>query len=158
MKKIDNRPLWDAKRLIQEFFKMASLIKSIQGRPFDDIAWSNQIRVKRIASALRAFMGLKEMEENPVDFITSTFGGWDFDRLFDESPLQEEDHAKLMALLKEAMKDDHQYEDLTRMNDSFHEDSSRKEWEKYHERQYNFLIIAFFENMYKNIVSNVPDK
>ena len=58
---------WDAKRLLQEFFKMSDLIHSYQRKPFDDMAWSNQIRVRRIASALSAFMGLKKSEEKPID-------------------------------------------------------------------------------------------
>ena len=79
---------WNAKRLIQEYLKMANLINYYQGKPFDEMAWSNQIRVKRIASALCAFMGLKEMKEEPVELIKSVFDRWQFARLLEGSPLQ----------------------------------------------------------------------
>ena len=62
MERTTKKPQWDGKRLVQEYFKMASLIKSNQGKPFDDLTWSNQIPIKRITSALRAFIGLKETE------------------------------------------------------------------------------------------------
>ena len=67
---------------------MANLINYYQGKPFDEMAWSNQIRVKRIASALCAFMGLKEMKEEPVELIKSVFDRWQFARLLEGSPLQ----------------------------------------------------------------------
>jgi len=154
MERTATQPQWDAKRLIQEYFKMASLIKSYQGKPFDDMAWSNQIRIKRIASALHAFMGLKKMEGNPIDFISSAFDGWDFDRLFEESPLQEEEHAKLMALVKEAMKDAHRYESLTRMDDSTREDPSRIEWEKYRDRRYMLHVLMYYRETAEKLISD----
>ena len=117
MKRTDNQPQWDAKRLIQEYVKLANLINHYKEKSFGDIAWSNQIRIKRIASVLSAFMGLKETEGNPLGLITSIFDGWDFDRLFEDSPLQEEDHARLMTLVKETMNDDHRYDSLTRRCD-----------------------------------------
>lgn len=136
MERTNNQPQWNAKRLVQEYFKMASLIKTNQGKPFDDLTWSNQIRIKRIASALRAFIGLKETEENPVDLLTSIFDGWQYDRLFKLSVHMEEDYVKLMALAKEAMKDDHRYESLTRMDDSL-----RIEREKYRDRRYMLHVL-----------------
>lgn len=118
MKTIDNQPIWDAKRLIQEYMKMADLINSYKKKPFGDIAWSNQIRIKRIASALRAFFGLKGEEKTPIHFITSVFGGWDFNRILDYSPLSEEDRASLYTLMKDAMADDFRYESLMRRQES----------------------------------------
>ena len=130
------KKLWNAKRLVQEYFNMANLMKSHQGKPFDELAWSNQIRVKRIASALSAFMGLKEVTGNPVDLIMSVFDGWDLERLIESSPLQEGDRAQLMALVKKAMKDDRQYDDIMKMVDSQSKHPASIEWEKSHDRQY----------------------
>lgn len=128
--------VWNAKRLVQEYFNLANLMKSCQGKPFDDLAWSNQIRVKRIASALSAFMGLKEVTGNPVDWIMSVFDGWDLKRLLEGSPLQEEDHAQLMALVKKAMKDDRKYDYVMQMADSRPKYPAGIERVKDHDRQY----------------------
>ena len=154
MERTNNKPQWDAKRLVQEYFKMASLIKSNQGKPFDDLTWSNQIRFKRIASALRAFIGLKETEENPVDLLTSIFDGWQYDRLFKLSVLMEEDYVKLMALAKEAMKDDHRYESLTRMDDSLRKSPSRIEWEKYRGRRYMLHVLQDYREKAEKLISH----
>ena len=154
MERTTNKPQWDAKRLVQEYFKMASLIKSNQGKPFDDLTWSNQIRIKRIASAFRAFMELKETEENPVELITSVFDGWQYDRLFELSLLMEEDHMKLMAMVKEAMKDDHRYESLTRMNDSPRRDHSRIEREKYRDRRYMLYVLQDYREKAEKLISH----
>lgn len=154
MKQTASSSQWDAKRLIQEYFKMASLIKSYHGKSFDDIAWSNQIRIKRIASALHAFMGLKETEGNPIDFISSAFDGWDFDRLFEESPLQEEDHATLMALVKEAMNDDRRYESLLRMDGNHHEHPFLIERKKYQERRSMLRVLLKYRESAEKLISH----
>lgn len=154
MERTTNKPQWDGKRLVQEYFKMASLIKSNQGKPFDNLTWSNQIRIKRIASALRAFIGLKETEENPVDLLTSIFDGWQYDRLFKLSVLMEEDYVKLMALAKEAMKDDHRYESLTRMDDSLRKSPSRIEREKYRDRRYMLHVLQDYREKAEKLISH----
>ena len=154
MERTTNKPQWDGKRLVQEYFKMASLIKSNQGKPFDDLTWSNQIRIKRIASALRAFIGLKETEENPVDLLTSIFDGWQYDHLFKLSVLMEEDYVKLMALAKEAMKDDHRYESLTRMDDSLRKSPSRIEREKYRDRRYMLHVLQDYREKAEKLISH----
>ena len=59
MEKTDNQSQWDAMRLVREYVRKADFINHYEGKPFDDIAWSNQIRIKRIASVLRAFLGMK---------------------------------------------------------------------------------------------------
>ena len=118
MKTIDNQPIWDAKRLVQEYMKMASLMMHYKGKSFKKIPWSNQIRIKRVASALGAFFGLKGEEKTPIGFITSVFDGWDFSRILDYSPLSEEDQASLYSLMKDAIADDFRYESLMRMQES----------------------------------------
>lgn len=154
MKQTASSSQWDAKRLIQEYFKMASLIKSYQGKSFDDMAWSNQIRIKRIASALHAFMRLKEMEGNPIDFISSAFDGWDFDQLFEASPLQEEDHATLMALVKEAMNDDRRYESLLRMDAKHRKIPFLIERMKCRERCYMLRVLLEYRETAENLISH----
>ena len=106
MKGTDNQPQWDAKRLIQEYAKLAKLISHYKEKSFGDIAWSNQIRIKRIASVLSAFMGLRHMEENPLRFISSVFDGWHYDHILHKSPLSKEDCVKLKSLLYKATIDD----------------------------------------------------
>jgi len=154
MENTTNQPQWDAKRLIQEYFKMARMIKSNQGEPFDDIVWSNQIRIKRIASALRAFIGMKEVEGNPVDLITSIFDSWDFNRLFENSPIQEADYAKMMALLKELMNDDCQYKSLMYMDDSCGEDSSQFKWSEYRDRHLMLYVLLEYRIVAERLISH----
>ena len=154
MKKTDNQPQWDAKRFVQEYFKMADLLKYYQGKPFDDMAWSNQIRVKRIASALRAFIGLEDAGGNPVDLIMSVFDGWHFDSLFEGSPLQEEDHRKLMALVKETMNDDHRYGSLTCRYDSNEEFPPRLDWRNFHDRRYMLHVLLEYRVAAEKLISH----
>ena len=154
MKRTDNQSIWDAKRFLQEYLKLAKLIKSNQDKPFEDIVWSNQIRVKRIASVLRAFMGLKDAEGNPVDLIMSIFDGWHFDRLFEGSPLQADDHAKLMALVKETMNDDHRYESLTRMYASNDEVPSRLDWRDFRDRRYMLHVLLEYRVAAEKLISH----
>lgn len=144
MKKTDNQPQWDAKRLVQEYLKKADLIGHYDGKSFDDMAWSNQIRVKRIASALRAFMGIEGMGEKPIDLIKSVFDGWDFERILDNSAFQEEDRDHLNTLLKDAIADDRRFESIMRMAESHRkEDTFHIEREKYRDRR--FMLHVLFE-------------
>jgi hypothetical protein len=154
MKTTENKYYWDAKRLVQQYFNMLYLMKSNHGKPLDNMAWSNQIRVKRIASALSAFMGWKNVKDNPVDLILSVFDDWDFEKLFENSPIQEEDHAKMMALLKKAMNDDYQYNSLTRMDRSFHEDSSHIERDKLRDRQFMLHMLMRYRGAAEKLISH----
>ena len=110
-------------------------------------------RTKRIASALRAFMGLKEEDGNPVEFITSVFNDFHFERLFMHSPLQEADHAKMMALVKDAMNDDYQYNSLTSMEDYSREGSSRIEWVKFRDRPFMLHVLLKYRTEAENLNS-----
>lgn len=155
MERTDNQPKWDAKRLVQEYLKMADLIDHYDGKLFEDMAWSNQIRVKRIASALRAFMGMEGVEEKPVALITSVFDGWDFRRLLEYSPFQEEDRDRLNALLKDAIADDHRYESIMRMAESHcKEDPSYMEREKYRGRRYMLHVLFEYRIASEKLISH----
>lgn len=154
MKETNIQPCWDAKRLLQEFLKMADLIGIYQRKPFDDMAWSNQIRVRRIASALSAFMGLKKNEENPIDLIMSVFNGWNFEHLFEVSPLQEEDRSKILALVKHLMDDDHRYESLTRMADSYRDDPAYIERKKMQEREHMLHVLLEYRKDAEKLISH----
>ena len=113
MNRTDNQSLWDAKRFIREYAKMGNLIKSYDNKSFDDISWANQIRIKRLAAVLRAFLEMKGVEEQPLRLIDSTIGGyWDNEELFKNSSLSDTDHARLMALVKDAMNDDNRYRSI----------------------------------------------
>lgn len=118
MEKNDNQVQWDAKRLVGEYVKKADFIKYYEGKTFDDIAWSNQIRIKRIASVIRAFLGMKGMDDKPLELITSVFGGRHYNLLFNLSPLQEKDEDMLHAMVKKAMNDDGKYEYLMKVFDA----------------------------------------
>ena len=118
MKSTDNQIQWDAKRFVKEYVKMANFITYYEGKPFDDIAWSKQILIKRMASVLRAFLGMKGVAEKPLELITSVFGGRRYDRLFGLSPLQEKDKDVLYAMVKQAMNDDEEFEYLIKTFDA----------------------------------------
>ena len=155
MENNDYQSRWDAKRLVQEYMKMAGLIKHYNNKPFDDMAWSNQIRTRRIAAVLRAFLGLKEdVDGNPVEFVTSVFDDFHFERLFEYSPLQEADHAKMMALAKEAMNDDRQYDSLMHMSDSYYKEHPRGEREKLRERYYMLRVLLEYRLDAEKLISH----
>ena len=128
MNRTENQKRWDAKRLIREYVKLGKIIKYYKDKPFDDIIWSNQIRIKRIASVLRAFMELKGVEEQPLQLINSAFDGRDYSILLDNSSISEDDHARLMTLAKKAINDDLQYNSIMHMYETragFHEQEQR---------------------------------
>ena len=118
------------------------------------MAWSNQIRVRRIASVLSAFMGLKKSGEKPIDLIMSVFNSWDFEHLFEVSPLQEEDRLKILALLKDLMNDDHRYESLTRMADSYRDDPAYIERKNMLERELMLHVLLEYRKDAEKLVSH----
>lgn len=61
--------VWDAKRIVREYVKLADLIK--HGKSFDNIVYSNQVRLQRLASAIKAHT--KTEEKDPLDIIKSVF-------------------------------------------------------------------------------------
>ena len=156
MERMEKQSVWDAKRLIQEYLKKADLIKHYQEKPFEDIAWSNQIRIKRIASALRAFMGMKGVEEKPIDLITSVFDGWEFSRLLEYSPLSEDDSVSLHTLLKDAIADDHQYESLMCMSDSRRDEYPPEymDREKYRDRRFMLHVLFDYRKSAEKLISH----
>ena len=79
--------------------------------------------------------------------------GWSYERLFENSPLQEEDHAKLMALVKDAMNDDYQYNSLTSMEDYSRKDSSRIKWVKFLDRRLMLHVLLKYRTEAENLNS-----
>lgn len=154
MERTDNLPKWDAKRLVQEYLKKADLIDHYKRKPFDDMVWSNQIRVKRIASALRAFIGMEGVEEKPIDLITSVFDGWNFEHILEYSPFLEEERDHLNALLKDAIADDHRFKSIMNMEEyRRREDPSRMEREKYRDRGYMLRVLFEYRVASEKLIS-----
>lgn len=151
MKAKKNKSIWDEKRFIQEYVKMGELISSTANQPFERLNWADQIRVKKLTVALWALFGIKNEKEEPHRLIHSIFGDYVFYRpLFENSTLSEDNKARLMALLKEAINDDKTIKYLTHMDRHYDEGDDKTDdqpidpWNSItNQRQLFYMLMGF---------------
>ena len=108
----ESQPTWNAGKLVKEYVKIAWCLEHCQTQSFKSLTWPNQIRVKRVAAALSAFMETKYDESNPAKWIDSVFSWMNYDSLFAFSELEDADHKQLLNLMREAMTDDRKFQSI----------------------------------------------
>ena len=91
--------IWDAKRLIREYTHVAWILND--SIPFERINFPNQIKLKRIASVICAFLNIKNKHIDVIGLINSVFAYVDNREVLDESPMSKEDITLLMNGLSE---------------------------------------------------------
>lgn len=109
---MDKNHKWDAKRLVQEYVKIAWVYDWNSNNSFEKLSWSNQIRVKRIAAVLRAYFEMKGEEEQPFEFVKSVLVDSCFNQILEYSPMQDKDHERLLALVKNYLDDKKRFDYL----------------------------------------------
>ena len=107
--------VWDAERLVKEYVKIEWCVEWCKGHSFKSLSWSNQIRVRRVASALSAYMETAYEETNPARLIDTVFGQRSFYELFAHSELEDDDHEQLLSLMRKALADNSRYQFLMRL-------------------------------------------
>lgn len=100
---IDNQNnAWNAKRIVREYIKLAYLIKSDDS--FEDIVYSNQVRLKRLASAIKALS--KTEEKDTLTVIRSVFDSNVNAKFLSKSVITFSAYKQIRRLLYEIMPDD----------------------------------------------------
>ena len=88
---------WNIQRVIKEYTKIASVFSV--DIPFKEIAYPKQIKLRRIASVLNAFLNDKGKLQDVMDIIDFVFGHVDNHKLFEESKLNSENVELIYTLL-----------------------------------------------------------
>lgn len=111
---LDSRDnVWDAKRIVREYVKLSYLIKD--EKSFENIVYPNQIRLQRLASAIKALT--KTEEKDTLDIIRSVFDSDVNDRFLSTSVIPFSAYRQIRKLLYEIMPNDNHVEYALRRHD-----------------------------------------
>lgn len=69
---VTNNNIWDAKRLVQEYVKLADSLDAVKGN-YEMLDWPEQIKSQRLASAICACLGVELDTSNPLLIIGKVF-------------------------------------------------------------------------------------
>lgn len=97
---------WDAKRIVREYIKLAYLVKSDDS--FEDIVYSNQVRLQRLASAIKALS--KTEEKDTLAIVRSVFDRNVNEKFLSKSVITFSAYKQIRKLLYEIMPDDNHVE------------------------------------------------
>lgn len=100
-KTVTDNPVWDAKRLVREYIKMARDLEFAHG-DFQKLDWADQIRSLRIASVICACTGEEMDPTNPLPVIERVFNR---SRSRVDYPLTNDRHDAAMAKIREVIGD-----------------------------------------------------
>ena len=89
---------WNIQRAIKEYAKIANVFSV--DIPFKQIAYPKQIRLRRLASVLGAFLNRKDTYANVIDIIDFVFGHVDNLKLFEQSTINENDKQRIFGLME----------------------------------------------------------
>ena len=96
---------WNIQKAIKEYAKIANVFSV--DIPFKQIAYPKQIKLRRLASVLGAFLNRKETSSEVFDIIDFVFGHVDNLKLFEESPINEEDKQRIFYLMGSSLSSSH---------------------------------------------------
>lgn len=97
MSMTQDKPCWDALRLVQEYMKIAWMAND--NVPFEKIPLGNQIRLQRVASAISAFMNWDYKKERTLETINSVFDSYENKRVLEKSKISEQKLSDLRKIL-----------------------------------------------------------
>lgn len=111
---LDSRDnVWDAKRIVREYVKLSYLIKD--EKSFENIVYSNQIRLQRLASAIKALT--KTEEKDTLAIIRSVFESNTNAKYLSMSVITFSAYKQIRKLLYEIMPEDKHVEYALRRHD-----------------------------------------
>lgn len=102
---------WDANRLVKEYVKAAWMTADMTG-PFEQLPFPRQVRLKRLASVICAFLKKDFVEGETVTIINEVFDYIENRSVLASSPMTDENKVKLKQVLLECLRKDARYESL----------------------------------------------
>lgn len=111
--------VWDARRLVREYVKIAWMAND--SIPFDELPWDNQIRVKRVAAVICAYLDIMSDDGDAFELIGRVFSSFDNSEVLKRSEISEQDETAIKQLLcqmsKEAWRMEHRLKSFEMDND-----------------------------------------
>ena len=88
---------WDANRLIREYVGIAWMLNFSE--QLEDLSWDNQVRVRRVASAVCAFLSKDADAIKPYDVIGMVFSNYENKEVLNQSRVDDSDKTKIQSIL-----------------------------------------------------------
>lgn len=88
---------WDANRLIREYVGIAWMLNFSE--QLEDLSWDNQVRVRRVASAVCAFISKDADAIKPYDVIGMVFSNYENKEVLNHSCVNDSDKTIIQSIL-----------------------------------------------------------
>ena len=88
---------WDANRLIREYVGIAWMLNFSE--QLEDLSWDHQVRVRRVASAVCAFLSKDADAIKPYDVIGMVFSNYENKEVLNQSRVDDSDKTKIQSIL-----------------------------------------------------------
>ena len=102
-KKNDGTTVWDAHRLVREYVKIAWMVND--SIPLEELPLDNQVKVRRVASVICAYLGIESDKEEAFDVISKVFSSIDNREVLAKSEISELDEAAIKQSLCQMTKE-----------------------------------------------------
>ena len=102
MEEKSNNNIWDAKRMIREYAHVAWILND--SIPFERISYVNQIKLRRIASVICAYLNITNKHIDVIGLINSVFAYVENREVISNSPMSHASIAQLIEALSELQK------------------------------------------------------
>lgn len=90
-------PTWDAYKLVREYVGIAWMLNfSVQ---LENLTWDNQVRVRRVASAICAFLSKDADAIKSYDVISVVFSNYENKEVLNHSRVNDSDKTKIQSIL-----------------------------------------------------------
>lgn len=66
---------WDANRLVREYIGIAWMTNDTI--PFQNLLWDSQVRIRRVAAVISAYLDYNLKESDPFEIISRVFSNFD---------------------------------------------------------------------------------
>lgn len=99
----DSTAVWDAYRLVREYVKIAWMVND--SVPFEELPLANQVKVRRVASVICAYLGIESDDEAAFDVISRVFSSIDNRETLVKSGISEHDEAAIKQSLCQMAKE-----------------------------------------------------
>ena len=88
---------WDAYKLVKEYIGIAWMLNFSE--QLENLPWDNQVKVRRVASAICAFLSLDSDAIKPYDVISMVFSNYENKEVLNHSCVNDSDKAKIQSIL-----------------------------------------------------------
>lgn len=88
---------WDAHKLIREYVGIAWMLNFSE--QLENLPWDNQVRVRRVASAICAFLSKDADAIKPYDVISMVFSNYENKDVLNHSRVNDSDKIKIQSIL-----------------------------------------------------------